>query len=99
MLLYLLVRKFIGRCVPLDCQVTHVLPSCPPLQEDAHAAVLDVDGNSRTGFFAVFDGHGGKEVAKFCANHLVGGASVRSPACDSFLSTQRAQVHPSPVEP
>lgn len=38
--------------------------------EDAHAAVLDVDGNSRTGVFAVFDGHGGKEVAKFCAAHL-----------------------------
>ncbi len=42
------------------------------VQEDAHSAVLDVDSTSRTGFFAVFDGHGGKEVAKFCASHLVG---------------------------
>lgn len=47
-------------------------PLLAPPQEDAHAAVLDVDGASRTGFFAVFDGHGGKEVAKFCAAHLVG---------------------------
>ncbi|XBH72191.1 hypothetical protein VPH35_099548 [Triticum aestivum] len=36
--------------------------------EDAHTAMPQLD--ERTSFFAVFDGHGGKAVAKFCAKHL-----------------------------
>lgn len=36
--------------------------------EDAHAAILDLDEN--TSFFGVYDGHGGKVVAKFCAKYL-----------------------------
>ena len=36
--------------------------------EDSHIAELDIgDGNS---LFAVFDGHGGSEVAKFTKNHF-----------------------------
>ncbi|CAI9784780.1 unnamed protein product [Fraxinus pennsylvanica] len=36
--------------------------------EDAHAAVTDLDAS--TSFFGVYDGHGGKVVAKFCAKYL-----------------------------
>jgi len=36
--------------------------------EDSHISELDIgDGNS---LFAVFDGHGGPEVAKFVQNHF-----------------------------
>lgn len=39
--------------------------------EDAHAAVLDLpDSGSKSALFAVLDGHGGAEVARFVANHL-----------------------------
>ncbi|KAL7170956.1 hypothetical protein ACSBR2_035752 [Camellia fascicularis] len=36
--------------------------------EDAHTAYLDLD--TSTSFFGVYDGHGGKVVAKFCAKFL-----------------------------
>lgn len=36
--------------------------------EDAHAAIPHLDDS--TSFFGVYDGHGGKVVAKFCAKYL-----------------------------
>jgi Protein phosphatase 2C len=41
------------------------------LQEDAHLIEPAVGNDSSVGVFAVFDGHGGKEVATFAAAYLV----------------------------
>jgi len=37
-------------------------------QEDAHNAILNYD--NETSFFAVYDGHGGAEIALYCSQHL-----------------------------
>ncbi len=42
-----------------------------PQQEDAHAMAMGLGVDGKTGFFAVFDGHGGKEVAKYVALYMV----------------------------
>ncbi|KAM3317449.1 hypothetical protein ACQJBY_035243 [Aegilops geniculata] len=41
-----------------------------PNMEDAHSAILDLDGSSSTSFFGVYDGHGGANVALYCAKRL-----------------------------
>ena len=38
--------------------------------EDAHLTELDIGPSGKTQLFAVFDGHGGSEVAKFVENHF-----------------------------
>eukprot|EP00217_Crustomastix_stigmatica_P015072 CAMPEP_0183789244 /NCGR_PEP_ID=MMETSP0803_2-20130417/306_1 /TAXON_ID=195967 /ORGANISM="Crustomastix stigmata, Strain CCMP3273" /LENGTH=276 /DNA_ID=CAMNT_0026033411 /DNA_START=138 /DNA_END=965 /DNA_ORIENTATION=- len=38
--------------------------------EDAHEATLSLKGDSQFSLFAVFDGHGGCEVAQFCQAHM-----------------------------
>ena len=41
------------------------------VQEDAHAVALDLADRDDAALFAIYDGHGGKEVAKFAAVHMV----------------------------
>ncbi|KAB8087803.1 hypothetical protein EE612_012223, partial [Oryza sativa] len=38
--------------------------------EDAHAAILNLDDTTSTSFFGVYDGHGGAEVALYCAKQF-----------------------------
>jgi hypothetical protein len=38
--------------------------------EDAHSYVFDYDGVHGQGFFAVFDGHAGKEAADWCGKNF-----------------------------
>ncbi|KAI3434509.1 hypothetical protein D9Q98_002583 [Chlorella vulgaris] len=38
--------------------------------EDAHIAELDLEPDTKTSLFAVFDGHGGRAVSQYCAAHL-----------------------------
>lgn len=39
-------------------------------QEDAHTSLLNFDARTQSSLFAVYDGHGGAEVAKYCAKYL-----------------------------
>ncbi|KAF7124911.1 hypothetical protein RHSIM_Rhsim12G0186400 [Rhododendron simsii] len=45
------------------------MQGCRSHMEDAHAAHVDLD--TFASFFGVYDGHGGKEVALFCAKYLL----------------------------
>ncbi|KAJ4445608.1 hypothetical protein ANN_12290, partial [Periplaneta americana] len=44
------------------------MQGCRYTQEDAHSCIMEYDEN--TSFFAVYDGHGGHEVATYSAQHL-----------------------------
>ena len=48
--------------------------------EDAHSYVFDYDGVHGQGFFAVFDGHAGREAADWCGKnfHQVSSDSLQS---------------------
>lgn len=38
--------------------------------EDAHSYTVDYAGIHGQGFFAIFDGHAGKEAADWCGEHF-----------------------------
>jgi len=38
--------------------------------EDSHCAILSLPRNTNNAYFAIFDGHGGAEVAKYCSENL-----------------------------
>lgn len=62
-----------AQAVPIHCQgqlKQHLGVITIHLQEDAHIAALDFDGHEEIAFFGVYDGHGGAQVARFCAMHM-----------------------------
>lgn len=70
-----------GGCQRLSKQASNLQPSTLSAlpharfrrrQEDAHVVNLDIDGRG-TALFGIMDGHAGKEVASFAAQHMVRG--------------------------
>uniref|UniRef100_A0A0E0GIM6 protein-serine/threonine phosphatase n=2 Tax=Oryza nivara TaxID=4536 RepID=A0A0E0GIM6_ORYNI len=71
-----------GNSLPVESKVTveeendrikYIVSSMQGLghkMEDAHAAILSLDDTTSTSFFGVYDGHGGAEVASYCAKRF-----------------------------
>ncbi|KXZ45892.1 hypothetical protein GPECTOR_49g476 [Gonium pectorale] len=55
-----------------------ITPPRPTPKEDAHSVELDLDPETGTALFGVFDGHGGRQVADLCAANVVD--AIRSSA-------------------
>lgn len=73
-------------------------------QEDAHSAILNFD--KQTAFFGVYDGHGGAEVAQYCADKLPGflknldtykSGNMEQALKDAFLGLDRTLLDPQVV--
>ncbi|XP_030371249.1 probable protein phosphatase CG10417 [Scaptodrosophila lebanonensis] len=73
-------------------------------QEDAHNAILNYDKS--TSFFAVYDGHGGAEVAQYCADKLpeflkqletYKNGALEQALKDAFLGFDKKLLDPSVV--
>ncbi|KAH9277752.1 Protein phosphatase 1G [Echinococcus granulosus] len=58
-------------------------------QEDAHNCILEFDPKRTASFFAVYDGHGGSEVARYCSLHLP----------EFILSQPRYAIEDGPINP
>lgn len=56
--------------------------------EDSHIGLLEFDGDPNAALFGIFDGHNGKEVAQYVAEHLP--ATLR--AADGYASGSCAQA-------
>lgn len=73
-------------------------------QEDAHTSILNFD--KQTAFFAVYDGHGGAEVAQYCADKLpeflknldtYKSGNMEQALKDAFLGLDRTLLDPQVV--
>ena len=67
---------------------------CMYVQEDAHAVDLAIDPSQPAALFAVFDGHAGREVAAFCARHIVGAGAATAERGAGRGRRARRRTHP-----
>ncbi|XP_003739466.1 probable protein phosphatase 2C 60 [Galendromus occidentalis] len=74
-------------------------------QEDAHNCIIDFDDDCS--FFAVYDGHGGSEVSKYCSLHLpifvktlssYKAGDFKQALIDAFLKFDQTLTEPGTIE-